>query len=99
MKAVSPTHLVLTVLPASFKDLKALTVTEETISRGDAHFVNMIQTPMTGGDISSGDELSLESISNIELLTQPPASQEARQTQAVPEVLVTSSRRQRSGRS
>ena len=82
MKAVSPTHLVLTVLPASFSDLKALTVTEETISKSEAHFVNMMQTPMSGGDTSSGDELSLETISNIELLTQ-----EVRQ--AVPEVNLT----------
>ena len=82
VKAVSPTHLVLTVLPASFSDLKALTVTEETISKSEAHFVNMMQTPMSGGDTSSGDELSLETISNIELLTQ-----EVRQ--AVPEVNLT----------
>ena len=43
--------------PRPFKDLKALTVTEETISKTEAHFVNMIQTPMSGGDTSSGDEL------------------------------------------
>ena len=84
------------MLPASFKDLKALTVSEETLSRTEAHFVNLIQTPITGGDSSSGEELSLESISNIEQLTQPPAP-EVRQTQTVPEVHVTSARRQRSG--
>ena len=91
VKAVSPTHLVLTILPASFKDLRALTVSEETLGKTDSHFVNLVKTPMTGD--SSSDDLSLESISNIEVMAGPP--EEVRPS--VPEVLVTSSRRQRSG--
>ena len=48
VKAVSPTHLVLTILPASFTDLKTLILSEDTAHDTEANFVNIVSSSTTG---------------------------------------------------
>ena len=92
VKAISPTHLVLTILPASFHDLKSLILNEDVLSSNtSSSYVNVVKKPL--GKKESEDEneglesLSINSsVSHLEAFPLEPI---------VPEPM--SSRRQRSG--
>jgi len=96
VKAVSPTHLVLTIMPASFKDLKSLTLSEESISNSATNFVNVISKPIASEEEQENlDSFSINSsISNLEIFSGelPSFSSDGRNSFSE-----ATSKRQRSG--
>ena len=86
VKAVSPTHLVLTLLPASFHDLKALVVTEEVMAASSSStYVSLVSKPLGRGeeeDCEALDTVSINSsVSHLEtfpLEAPTPSPMEAR---------------------
>ena len=93
VKAVSPTHLVLTILPASFKDLKSMILTEENVQDKDSHFVNITEKPMSNDN--TDDETSSDSTSNLDMLIGDVSH--GQQSEARNSFSETPGKRQRSG--
>ena len=73
LKAISPTHIVLTVLPASYEDLKSLTASPETLDGQHPDIVDVIKKalPSECNDmmVASLDDISINSsIPNLEVV-------------------------------
>ena len=63
VKAISPTHLVLTILPASFQDLKSLILHEDVLSANTSStYVNVVKKPL-GKKENEEESEGLESLS------------------------------------
>ena len=92
VKAISPTHLVLTILPASFQDLKSLILHEDVLSSNSSStYMNVVKKPLGKKENEEENEplesLSINSsVSHLEAFPLEPI---------VPEPI--SGRRQRSG--
>ena len=92
VKAISPTHLVLTILPASFQDLKSLILHEDVLSSSaSSTYVNVVKKPFDKKESEDSNEglegLSINSsVSHLEAFPLEPIPPEP-----------ASGRRQRSG--
>ena len=92
VKAISPTHLVLTILPASFQDLKSLILHEDVLSSSaSSTYVNVVKKPLDKKESEDPNEglegLSINSsVSHLEAFPLEPTPPEP-----------ASGRRQRSG--
>ena len=92
VKAISPTHLVLTILPASFQDLKSLILHEDVLSSNTSStYVNVVKKPLGKKEDEEENEglesLSINSsVSHLEAFPLEPIAPEP-----------ISGRRQRSG--
>ena len=94
VKAVSPTHLVLTIIPASFRDLKSLILSEESVAETDSNYVNIINASMSS--VTSEDDLEKLGLASMSRLDQCHQQQDEGRN-SFSDVLTNSNRRQRSG--
>ena len=100
LKAVSPTHMILTLVPASYDDLKLLTLDEETLKGEHPDIVDIIEkempTELCNNIVGSLDDISINSsIPNLETVNQQDAF--PADTNISPRLDFSAPSRQRSG--
>ena len=79
LKAVSPTHMILTLVPASYEDLKLLLVNDDTLHGNHPDIVDVVKkgmpTEYTNDIVGSLDDISINSsIPNLEMVNREALS-------------------------
>ena len=76
LKAISPTHMVLTLVPASFEDLRILTISPDVLEGSNSDIVDVIKEPLPTSNtelIGNLDDISINSsIPNLETVPKEP---------------------------